>query len=44
MNLFGCKAVPSNPSPAGANPGTVEELEEVIANNCPVFYFHPAEK
>lgn len=32
------------PSTAGANPGTVEDLEEVIANNCPVFYFHPAEK
>ena len=32
------------PSTVGANPGTVEELEEVIANNCPVFYFHPAEK
>ncbi|CAL5225933.1 g8728 [Coccomyxa viridis] len=38
------QAVPGKPSPAGANPGTVEELEEVIANNCPVFYFHPAEK
>lgn len=47
MDLHSCQAVPgklSKPRPAGANPGTVEELEEVIANNCPVFYFHPAEK
>lgn len=34
----------SRPSAPGSNPGTVEELEEVIANNCPIFYFHPAEK
>ncbi len=31
-------------STSGRLPQTVQELQSVIASNCPVFYFHPEER
>lgn len=29
---------------SGPLPQTVQELENVVASNCPIFYFHPDEQ
>lgn len=31
-------------STSGRLPQTVQELQDIIASNCPVFYFHPEER
>ena len=31
-------------STSGRLPQTVQDLQNVIASNCPVFYFHPEER
>ena len=37
-------AKPQRPQQTGNLPRTVQDLEGVIAANCPVFYFHPEER